>query len=43
MGEAGLSVQSDANHLGHVKPRCLHNGRAGATEVAEVLEDLFPP
>jgi hypothetical protein len=32
MDEAGLSVQSAANQLGYLKPRCLHiwTGRNGA-------------
>ena len=46
MDEAGLSVQSAANQLESVKPRCLHildGPKWGATGAAEVLEDLFPP
>ena len=45
MDEAGLSVQSAANQLGHVNLVACTYGRAemGATRVAEVLEDFFPP
>jgi hypothetical protein len=45
MDEAGWSVQSAANQLGHVKPRCLHiwTGRNGRDRVAEVVEDLSRP